>query len=187
MKLRRRKCKQCREWFQPFNSFQRVCATPACALAEARAERDRQERRELKRRKEAVKTRQEHLADLQKAFNAYIRQRDFGRPCISCNRKTGAKMNAGHYRAVGRGGGSPLRFNEINVHLQCEHCNSWNSGNAVEYRINLVRRIGPALVEWLERDHPPLKLSVEQIKALTGYYRQATKLLLEVPHGEEPF
>ena len=47
----------------------------------------------------------------QKVFNAYIRKRDEGLPCISCG--TGQPQHAGHYFSAGHN--SKLRFEERNV------------------------------------------------------------------------
>lgn len=184
--MRRRKCRSCREWFKPQRENQLVCSPP-CALEHAKAGRRKRERKELKKAKERLKTRKEWMGDLQTSFNAYIRERDQNRPCISCGRFHSGQMHAGHYRAVGAGGASPLRFNEINVHAQCAPCNNHQSGNVVEYRINLAKRIGVELVEWLEQDHPPLKLTIPQIRALIGYYRNAVKVMRQTACGDEPF
>jgi hypothetical protein len=131
-------------------------------------------RKEKKERKEALKTRSEWMQDLQDVFNTFIRTRDKDKPCISCGTFTG-KMNAGHYKSVG---GSPeLRFNELNVHKQCEYCNTHLSANLIEYRIGLVKRIGVEQVEFLERkDHAPLKITVEEIKEQIKVYRDKIKL-----------
>jgi hypothetical protein len=131
-------------------------------------------RKEKKERKEALKTRSEWMQDLQDVFNTFIRTRDKDKPCISCGTFTG-KMNAGHYKSVG---GSPeLRFNELNVHKQCEYCNTHLSANLIEYRIGLVKRIGVEQVEFLERkDHAPLKLTVDEIKEQIKVYKEKIKL-----------
>jgi hypothetical protein len=80
-------------------------------------------------------------------------------------------MNAGHYMSVGS---TPeLRFNEDNVHKQCERCNSYFSGNLVNYRRELINRIGVERVEFLERkDHEPLKLTIDEIKELIKKYKK---------------
>jgi hypothetical protein len=131
-------------------------------------------RKEKKERSERLKTRSEWMQDLQDVFNTFIRTRDKDKPCISCGTFTG-KMNAGHYKSVG---GSPeLRFNELNVHKQCEYCNTHLSANLIEYRIGLVKRIGVDIVEFLERkDHAPLKLTVEEIKEQIKVYKEKIKL-----------
>lgn len=81
----------------------------------------------------------------QKIFNAYIRKRDEGKPCISCG-KPGNQ--AGHYFTVKQF--NALRFDEDNVHLQCAYCNKYMHGNQAMYRIGLVNRIGVERVSKLE-------------------------------------
>lgn len=76
--------------------------------------------------------------DVQKVFNAYIRKRDEGKPCISCGEYNGA--HAGHFFSAGHYQG--LRFCEDNCHLQCVKCNNFLHGNLIHYRDNLLERIG---------------------------------------------
>jgi len=80
-------------------------------------------------------------------FNEYIRLRDtkdgIGK-CISCGRflqVPSVNSQAGHYYPAGNY--AKLRFNEDNVHLQCKSCNYFKSGNLIEYRKNLEKKIGP--------------------------------------------
>lgn len=110
----------------------------------------------------------------QATFNGWIRFRDAGEPCISCGRNTGAKVNAGHYLSVGSH--PELRFNSLNVWLQCEHCNMFKSGNIGEYRPRLIDKIGLELVEWLEGPHEPKKYTCEQLKEIRAYYAKLTRL-----------
>lgn len=84
---------------------------------------------------------------VQRAVNAYIRIRDQDEPCISCSRVVEQK-DAGHYIAQGSSG--LLRFNLYNIHGQCLSCNRFKHGNLLEYRINLIKKIGREQVEWLE-------------------------------------
>lgn len=79
-------------------------------------------------------------------FNAYIRKRDQGNRCISCG---SIKANqAGHYYSAGHY--PELRFNEDNCHLQCTQCNMYLSGNLIEYRKGLTRKIGTERIEKLD-------------------------------------
>jgi hypothetical protein len=95
------------------------------------------------------------LSTCQRWFNEFIRLRDtdengYGR-CISSNvsLKLGtANAQAGHYIAAGSS--SVLRFNEDNVHLQGKSDNYFKSGNQIEYRKNLIKKIGVEQVEVLE-------------------------------------
>jgi hypothetical protein len=172
----------CGSTFVPQRLGQRVCS-PACALAtkDVHAERARKaiqdrERRELKARKEKLKSRSDHLREAQQAFNAYIRERDRHQPCISCDSTTndaglitGSRWDAGHYRSTGSC--PELRFEPLNVHKQCVRCNRDLSGNAVEYRIRLVQRIGADQVGWLEGPHEAQRYTIEELKALKAKYR----------------
>ncbi|MGU3345778.1 recombination protein NinG [Pseudomonas monsensis] len=189
---RPKKCsvKTCRASFVPKVSFQSWCS-PDCAVVIARAKQEKKrkslasiERREIKVRKEKLKTRADHLREAQAAVNEYVRLRDAHLPCISCDSMpndndliTGSRWDAGHYRSVGAC--PELRFEPLNIHRQCVKCNRNLSGNAVEYRIRLVQRIGAEKVTWLEGLHPACKYTVEEIKAIKAEYRAKTRKLKE--------
>nr|WP_260679713.1 recombination protein NinG [Pseudomonas mendocina] len=175
---------------------QRKCANPACdvkftpkigqkvccwqcglAIADqpanqkkARMAIDQRERREIKVRKQKVKRRSEYMQEAQDAFNAWIRQRDAGQPCISCGTTADVQYCAGHYRTVGAC--PELRFEPLNVHRQCnKNCNLERSGNIVEYRIRLVKKIGADAVAWLEGPHEPKKYTIEDLQQIKAHYR----------------
>ncbi|PIB57234.1 recombination protein NinG [Pseudomonas sp. 2995-1] len=191
---RPKKCRvaTCRASFVPAKPFQTWCS-PDCAVAIIRQRQDKQrksfaqrERREIKVRKEKLKTRADHLREAQAAVNEYVRLRDAHLPCISCDSMpndndlmTGSRWDAGHYRSVGAC--PELRFEPLNIHRQCVKCNRNLSGNAVEYRIRLVPRIGAEKVAWLEGLHPPCKYTLEEIKAIKAKYRAMTR---ELKKGE---
>ena len=167
--------------FPPQRLGQKVCS-PKCGLAikdvnqeKARKSLAQIERREIKVRKEKLKSRAEHLKDTQIAFNAWVRARDAELPCISCGRHHQGKYDAGHYRTVGSN--PALRFEPLNCHRQCSPCNTQLSGNIVNYRIELVKRIGAEAVEWLEGPHEAKKYTVDELKAMTAEYRAKTREL----------
>lgn len=85
------------------------------------------------------------LKKAQKVFNAWIRERDKDKGCISC----GAEIDhAGHY--LSQGHHSAMRFNEMNVNGQCLRCNNFLHGNLINYRKGLVQRYGEKQVDILE-------------------------------------
>lgn len=179
---RKKRCKVCTAMFTPARDFQAVCGEIACAIAHAPANQVRArkaladvERREIKIRKEKLKSRAEHLKDTQIAFNAWVRERDAELPCISCGRHHQGKYDAGHYRTVGSN--PALRFEPLNCHRQCSPCNTQLSGNIVNYRIALVKRIGAEAVDWLEGPHEPKKYTIDELKAMTADYRAKTREL----------
>ena len=174
------KCKVCGDYYVKFQSTQQVCSVKcAMVMGKRKSEETRKKQakadRLLQRQKlQALKSRSDWLKDLQKVFNQFIRLRDKDLPCISCGRYHQGQWHAGHYRS--RGAYPELRFDEQNVHKQCSVCNNHKSGNTTEYRINLVRKIGEKEVERLEmKNHPPLKLTVDEIKALIKVYKAKVK------------
>lgn len=85
------------------------------------------------------------LKKAQMFFNAWIRERDKDKGCISCGSEV---TQAGHYFSQGHN--SSLRFNEVNVNAQCVRCNCHMHGNLIAYRQGLVNRYGEEKVLWLE-------------------------------------
>ncbi|MCP3750761.1 recombination protein NinG [Pseudomonas sp. SBB6] len=188
--VKQKTCKACGEKFRPSLSTQKACSVK-CALAlapanhdKARKAIDQRKRREIKVRKEKLKSRSDYMREAQAEFNTYIRLRDQHLPCISCDSLpsdhdliTGSRWDAGHYRSVGAC--PELRFEPLNVHRQCVKCNRNLSGNAVEYRIRLVQRIGADRVAWLEGPHQACKYTIEDLKAIKAEYRAKIKQLKE--------
>ena len=84
---------------------------------------------------------------VQRAVNKYVRERDKGKPCISCGRKV-ETGDCGHYVAQGSSG--YLRYNLNNCNLQCRSCNRYKHGNLIEYRHGLIKKIGERKVHTLE-------------------------------------
>lgn len=176
------KCKFCKQPASQKFGLNYFCDTE-CAYKQARAtqakkatkDANEQRKRDRERLKQ-LKTRSEWLRDAQTVFNKYIRLRDAGLPCISCGRNSGAKMNAGHYLSVGAH--PELRFDEANCHIQCEHCNSYKSGNQAQYRPRLIAKVGQDEVDRLEGPQRPLKLTIEEIQELIAKYKTKVKELL---------
>ena len=122
---------------------------------------------------ENLKTSNDYLKIAQQVFNKFIRKRDAGLNCISCN-KPCKKENAGHYYS--QGGHSAVRFNEDNVHLQCEACNTFLSGNLLNYQVGIEKRIGSQkLMELQAIAHDVKKWSKEELKELIDVYKQKLK------------
>lgn len=174
--MRAKTCKSCGEQFEPARPLQMVCSVP-CAWAYTAKENAKKDRRLTREAKAKLKTRRDHERETQAVFNKWVRLRDADRPCISCGRFHQGKYDAGHYRSVGSN--PALRFEPLNVHKQCVPCNQHKSGNAIEYRIGLVARIGEEAVSWLEGPHQPKKYSVEDLKEIKKLYAAKIKELAQ--------
>lgn len=184
--IKQKKCKVkdmdgvvCNTLFTPRSSTQVACSL-VCALHKNVHDKMRlaaksatAQRVEHRAAKEKAKTRGDWTKEAQAAFNAYIRARDVGRACVSCGRNHQGQWHAGHYRAVGAN--PELRFNEFNVWKQCAPCNDHLHGNLINYRIELLKRIGPEKVDWLEGSHKASHLSIDDLKAIKAEYKLKLK------------
>lgn len=183
-----KKCKVCKAAFKPVSSMHSVCG-PACAIKQQESKRDKvdkalkvADRRETKSKLEKLKSKATLAKEAQTEFNRWVRERDHGKPCISCGRNHQGQNHAGHYLSVGAR--PELRFEPLNVHLQCAPCNVHLSGNSVKYRIGLIARLGTDVVEWLEGPHDPRKDTREALVSLKAEYAaKARKLIREREHA----
>jgi len=169
-----RKCKVCKAPYEQRQSFAVWCS-PACGsvlafqrLAKVKKAAKTIERKADQVKRESMKTRADWAREAQASFNAWIRTRDADRPCISCGRHHQGQYHAGHYLSVGAR--PELRYEPLNVWKQCAPCNTHLSGNAVLFRVALVREIGIEKVEWLEGPHEPKRYTVEQLQAIKKHY-----------------
>ena len=182
--MQTKKCKACSEIFIPARPLQRVCSA-SCALKHARALTEKkqakeqaQERKATREKLQALQTKPQLLKKAQTAFNAFIRARDAGKPCISCGRPLGTEPNTydcGHYRSVGSA--PHMRFVEDNAHGQCKHCNNHLAGNHVEYRKGLIERVGARTVELIEADSTLRKYTHEGLIEIARHYREQARKL----------
>lgn len=180
-----KKCKICGSEYEKKRMEHIVCS-PACAIEYAKkwqAKQDeirlKEERRLIRQKKEKLQTLSDINKKAQRAFNAYIRERDKGNPCISCQAPYregfGGKFDAGHYRS--RGSAPHLRFNENNCHGQCVKCNRYRGGNSIGYRYGLIQKIGLQAVEELEQNNEVKKFTREDLINIHQEYKQKLKEL----------
>lgn len=178
-----RHCEVCQTLYTPQRMGQRVCG-PVCGLKTARKIRAdakvaaKAERASTRARKEAIKTIAQLIADAQVAFNAFIRERDrqAGYNCISSGRPldwSGNAVDAGHYRSTGAA--PHLRFNEDNCHAQSKQDNRFLAGNAIDYRVGLIARIGLPRVEALEADNGVKKWTRDGLIGIRDEYKKKLK------------
>lgn len=170
-------CKNCNESFEPKQKFNSTIKTNRCdvCLKTAQALKNLASIKKEKKikQKEDLLTLQDYLKMTQQVFNAYIRLRDKGNNCISCD-KPCKKENAGHY--FSSGGHANVRFDENNVHLQCEYCNTFLHANLIEYGINLEKKIGKdEFIILREKAYLTRKFTKDELKLLILKYKQKLK------------
>lgn len=116
------------------------------------ARRKKLQRQEDKARKEALKSISDLKAEASRTFNAYIRERDLYKPCVSCGKSAyRGQRHCGHFYT--RKARPDLTYNTFNCAAQCAQCNLYESGAISAYREELVRRIGIERVTRLEQVH----------------------------------
>ena len=189
MVIRRTTCPHCRKKLEAGYRIHPDCIAPYADAEEAKAKRKamkqavmaaKVERAETRRRKEELKSLRELLAEVQTAFNEFIRLRDAGKPCICCGKpfepmKPGGSMDAGHFRS--RGSAPQLRFNEDNVFGQRKNCNRPGGTTQAKFRAGVLGRIGPERLEAVERNEEIPKWDKDELRAMRAHYRAKAKEL----------
>ena len=168
-----KKCK-CGETFTPYRTFDKLCYV-CTKTKQALKNLEAIKKTTKKKQREDLMTLQDYFKIAQQHFNKFIRMRDAGNLCISCQKKP-KKENAGHYFSAGTH--TNVRFDEMNVHLQCEHCNTFLSGSLIEYGIHLENKIGADEFTMLrERAYITRKYTKDELKELAEYYKRKCKEL----------
>ena len=169
------RCKNCKEKFEPIRFNMKYCTETECLKAFSEEIKAKTWKATQTRMKNDLKTTQDWLKEAQTIFNHFIRLRDNGLWCISCGLPP-KKKNAGHY--FSSGGHSNVRFDEDNVHLQCEACNTYLSGNLLNYQIGIEKRIGASkLIELQGKAHLEKRWTIEEIKEIIRIYKNKVNQL----------
>lgn len=186
---KRCRVESCRALFVPARMGQAVCS-PACAIIDAPSNHDKarkaieqRDKATTKARRERLKSKADHMRETQAVFNSWVRARDAGLGCVSCDRPASwsGQWHASHFRSVGS---SPEhRFNPDNVHKACSICNNHLSGNILGYRPELERRIGIEAVEALLGPCEPKRYTIEDLQAIKAEYREKLKVLIRASQG----
>ena len=179
--MKKRKCKICKQSFEPIRFIQPTCFNVDCQIeyANKHLKKSALEKKKAynKQKKEFYQNDKKYLLKkAQKLVNAYVRLRDKKKPCISCGVKK-AKWDAGHYKSAG--GNPQMRFYTINIYKQCFRCNRILSSNNGAYRKALIDKIGIDKVEWIESNKEVKKYNIEYLKRLIEIFKKINKLYLE--------
>jgi hypothetical protein len=170
-----KKCKYCKEKFEPISFLQKNCFEPNCVTDWINETKQKQWTKKKAKLKAELMTVQDYIKIAQQVFNKYIRLRDQGQNCISCN-KPALKENAGHFYNANNHWN--VRFNEDNVHLQCEYCNTYLHGNLIQYRESLINKIGSNNYDILTAESDKTrKFSIDELKEIISVYKAKVKIL----------
>lgn len=207
-----KRCKHCCEKFTPEELARRLrlhisCIDGYAEAQEAKAKRmeekkaraaARVERAETRRRKQALETRGEVLAQAKLAIQAFRRHEELakGRGCMSCGRsreevesgewRPGGYWDGGHFK--GKGAFPELALEPLNIWLQCKSCNAGSGKYArkgytvsASFETNLIAAEGQDLVDWLNGPHDAKHYDIDQLRSIRDTYRAKLKQLKKTP------
>lgn len=173
-----KRCKNCKETFDAIHFNQKFCLKNECVDAWIKFNKDENQKR-IKKRHQKIKNDLRPLSywikKTQKTFNEFIRLRDFGKNCITCETKLTGKFDAGHYYPSTH---KNTTFSELNVWGQCVGCNQHKSGNLIQYQINLNKIIGGEEMFKLHADaHVVKKWTRDELQEIEKLYKEKIKQL----------
>lgn len=177
------KCKICRAEFVR-RSMSHKCCSAECAATWVAKENARKEARKARdeRRQDAaarlnIKPMRYWLDKTQRDVNEYVRWRDHGLGCISCDKPAtwGGQWHGSHFRSVGA---SPAtRFNLWGINKACSQCNTHLSGNIANYRPRLIEKIGEDRYLWLMAQNGRAGYTRDYLERLGRVMRKKTRRL----------
>ena len=189
-----KRCRFCKAMFVPARPLAIVCGW-SCghALIQKRkadldAKKAKQERKDIRARKEKAKRSKTLRAEAQSAINAYRRTSDIlaGYGCICCDKpfepqRPGGSVDAGHY--LSRGSHPHLAFVEMNINAQRKSCNRPGGTAAAAFRLGMIKRYGLPAVEALEADMEPRRYRDDDYRAIRDEYKAKLKKLKRENNG----
>lgn len=194
----KRRCKQCGEYGEASSGVKVPLGWFCCmphAVEYAREESRKMVRRQIAKAgrelkaeaKEARRAERQRKMDVkplsywarraQSAFNAFIRERDAGLPCVSCDHPDDGsrQRHASHFRSVGAC--SSMRFHPDNVWAACSICNNHLSGNVANFKTKLIAMLGTERVEWIESQPKVRRWTREELEGIEAEYKAKLKAL----------
>jgi hypothetical protein len=173
--MKSRKCKYCKESFEPVAFLQKNCFDPNCVTEWINETKQKEWKKKKAKLKLDLMTKSDYIKILQQLVNKYVRLRD-GSFCISCDKAIKGKVDAGHFFSCGNY--PSVRFDLRNINSQCITCNQFNGGRIHEYREYLIKKIGSVEFEDLERKaHENRQYSISELKDMIQEFKQRIKQL----------
>ena len=101
-----------------------------------------------------------YIKTADRVYSEYIRKKEADADgycvCVTCGvvRKWNDRMDAGHY--VNRDDWA-TRYDDKNVHPQCQSCNRFHSGRQSRYAVYLIDRYGTKIIKALDKKSRKVK------------------------------
>ena len=172
--MKEKKCRYCKEKFQPLNSLQPFCFKDECIKAHNKAVAEKKNKKIKKDLSSKYPDKSKFMAVAQTIVNRYIRLRDLNKPCCTCGHLEGRQFHAGHFECAG--GNQHQRFYTLNIHKQCSICNNYKSGNLAAYKQFMIEKYGLEKTNQIINDHGSKKYTIEYLEKLIRVFRNKIKL-----------
>lgn len=181
MKKSRRKCKYCKEWYEPKFSSTEPCPNYECRLLCLEANKPKIEKGINKLRKAQKRAEKESIIDyskaLQKEVQLIARLIDYKCLCLARN-IIPIKSDGGHL--FSRGGNVNIKYNLHNIFLQSAASNHFQNDDGL-MRDGVVRVFGVDYLEFITslKQTEITKYSNEEYKAILANARVISRRLKE--------
>ena len=140
----------CKLFTPQYTALQNACSIQhALDYAKLKKAQSKAELNKMRNEKVSEESINALLKTTKDTVHRYVRERDKGKPCISCGATWHNRFQAGHCFSVKQHNG--IRFDLFNINGQCPKCNTFNEGNYDEYRLRLPNRIGVEEFEKLKK------------------------------------
>lgn len=128
------------------------------------------------RQRKTDRTKLQYLkTNVQTWCHRFIKERDKGKPCVSCGQPWSDDHQAGHWKKASDY--STLKYWEFNIHNQCKGCNLMKDGNVQRYADRILKRISPEQKQEIERmciqeKQMDFKWDRQELEELRDYYKE---------------
>lgn len=172
-----RECKCYQNWL--LNSPEGLAKVERNTLKATKPRRDLQTYKDERKSESTISN---LLINVRYVCHNYIKERDKGKPCVSCGQPWHVDHQAGHWKKAETY--SVLRFNEHNIHNQCKGCNLMKDGNVQMYGVEITRRITEEQKQEVERIAAESKKghhkwSKPELIEIREYYKRELEKLLK--------
>jgi len=153
------------------------------AISKVRLNSIKTAKKELREKKESIRTKNWYEKKLESEVNQIVRLIDNDKGCISCKcgweTSTERQFHAGHRKSVKSN--PTIRFNVFNIYKQCSICNNWESANEREYDKGIIKYYGQEMlddIEQLPAEFKEIHLSIDELKEAIDKSRILKKEIL---------
>ena len=182
------KCKHCKKYFvrNPENPIEanwvKFCSLWCRRSYIAQKNREKLEKQKVKKQKAKTKkafSRSKLIAEADRVWSLYIRERDRWKPCITCWTPWTETAQAGHFMSRRH---YNTRWEKLNWASQCVKCNNWGSGEQYAFAQALNNQR-----EWLAEELQQIAYKIDKVtnEEILDYIRLYYRLLSDMWHGND--